>query len=76
MRKPKLSEVVYEVVELGESSFPSSAKLQDLDRLFQKLRFGEVVIKVVDGEIEAIQVTHHYKPVIFGETLDTEEKKV
>ena len=76
MKKPRLSEVVYEVVELGETSFPSSAKLQDLDKLFQKLRFGEVVIKVIDGEIESIQVTHHYKPVILGETLDTEEKKV
>ena len=76
IQKPKLNEVVYEVVELGEKAFPSSAKLQDLDKLFQKLRFGEVVIKVINGEIEAIQVTHHYKPAILGETLDTEEKKV
>lgn len=76
MKKPKLNEVVYEVVELGESSFPSSVKLQDLDRIFEKLKFGEVVIKVINGEIESIQVTHHYKPVILDETLDTEEKKV
>lgn len=64
MKKPKLNEVVYEVIELGESSFPSSVKLQDLDRIFEKLKFGEVVIKVINGEIESIQVTHHYKPVI------------
>ncbi|HOM78082.1 MAG TPA: hypothetical protein PLT50_02670 [bacterium] len=76
MKKPKLNEVVYEVIELGESSFPSSVKLQDLDRIFEKLKFGEVVIKVINGEIESIQVTHHYKPVILDETLDTEEKKV
>jgi|GEM_PF-2510020 hypothetical protein len=76
MKKPKLNEVVYEVVELGESSFPSSVKLQDLDKIFEKLKFGEVVIKVINGEIESIQVTHHYKPVILDETLDTEEKKV
>jgi len=76
MKKPKLNEVVYEVIELGESSFPSSVKLQDLDKIFEKLKFGEVVIKVINGEIESIQVTHHYKPVILDETLDTEEKKV
>ena len=76
MKKPKLNEVVYEVVELGESSFPSSVKLQDLDKIFEKLKFGEVVIKVINGEIESIQVTHHYKPAILDETLDTDEKKV
>lgn len=69
-----LSEIVYEVVEMGEENFPNSTKLQGLKDIFEKLKFGEVVIKVINGEVESIQVTHHYKPVIIDETIDTEEK--
>lgn len=76
MKKPKLNEVVCEVVELGEESFPGSVKYQSLNDLFEKLKFGEILIKVINGEIESIRVTHHYKPVIPEETLDTEEEKV
>ena len=74
MKKPRLSEIVYEVVEMGEENFPNSTKLQGLEDIFEKLKFGEVVIKVINGEVESIQVTHHYKPVIIDETIDTEEK--
>ena len=74
MSKPKLREIVYEIVEMGEENFPNSTKLQGLEDIFEKLRFGEVVIKVINGEVEAIQVTHHYKPVIIDEAIDREEK--
>jgi hypothetical protein len=74
MRKPKLSEIAFEVIEIGEDSFPDSTKLEDLEGLFKKLRFGEVVIKVIDGNVESIQVTHHYKPMISDEKLDKEEE--
>lgn len=74
MRKPRLSEVVYEVVEFGEGNFPNTTKFQGLEEIFEKLKFGEVVIKVIGGEVESVQVTHHYKPMILEETLDTESK--
>lgn len=74
MRKPQLKEVVFEVVELGESNFPNSMKLQGLEEIFEKLKFGEIVIKVINGEVEAIQVTHHYKPMILDEAIDTSDE--
>lgn len=73
MRKPKLKEIAYEVIEIGEGNFPNSVKFQGLDKIFEKLKFGEVVIKVINGEVESIQVTHHYKPVILDEKLDKDE---
>ena len=72
MRKPSLNEIVYEIVELGEGNFPNSTKFQGLEDIFEKLKFGEIVIKVINGEVEAIQVTHHYKPLIAEETIDNE----
>jgi len=74
MRKPKLSEIVYEVVEMGEGNFPNSTKFQGLRDIFEKLKFGEIIIKVINGEVEAIQVTHHYKPIVSDEGLDREEE--
>lgn len=74
MRKPKLSEIVYEIVEMGEGSFPNSTKTQGLRDIFEKLKFGEVTIKVINGEVESIQVTHHYKPTVVDETIDNEEE--
>lgn len=74
MRKPKLSEVVYEIVELGEGNFPNSTKFQGLEEIFEKLKFGEIIIKVIGGEVESVQVTHHYKPMVSEETLDINEK--
>ena len=70
MKKPKLSEIVYEVVEMGEDAFPNSTKFHGLEDIFKKLKFGEIVIKVINGEVESIQVTHHYKPIVSEEGLD------
>lgn len=71
MGKPKLKEVIYEVVELGKDNFPDSIEFQGLEEIFEKLKYGEIVLKVIDGEVESIQVTHHYKPMVLEETIDT-----
>lgn len=68
--KPKLTDIVHETVELGRETFPDSLGFQDIEGIYEKLRFGEVVIKVINGQVESIQVTHHYKPVISEKTLD------
>lgn len=68
--KPTLKNIVHETVELGKESFPDSMEFSDIEGIYEKLRFGEVVIKVIGGQVESIQVTHHYKPVLSEKILD------
>lgn len=63
-RKPKIKDLLYEVVELGEESFPDSGEWVELKSVFEHLAYGEVLLKIINGEIESIRVTHHYKPIV------------
>ena len=70
MKKVRLKEFASEVVELGKGTIPGSPEYESLVDIFEKLEYGEVVIKVIKGDVESISVTNHYKPVIVKDPLD------
>lgn len=72
MNKLRFNEFIHEVIELGEDNFPSSVEWVELKNVFEHLSYGEVLIKIIDGDIESIRVTHHYKPIV----VDKNEKVV
>ena len=72
MQKPKLSNLLHEVIELGEENFPDSEEWVELKNVFEHLNFGEITLKIINGDIESIKVTHHYKPIV----VDKKEKIV
>ena len=66
MQKIKLEDVAIEVAEFGIDSFSKeTVPMEDLKNVFQRVKFGEITLKIVNGEIESMQVVHNYKPIRF-----------
>ena len=63
MTKLNLNKTVAEITELAQREFQDS-KVKELRNVFEEVSYGEITIKVVDGEIEWIRVLKNYKPLI------------
>ena len=64
MNKIELKDVVNEVREFSLKNFPATPELRALENIFEEMVFGEITIKIIDGKIESMQVTHNYKPIV------------
>ncbi len=67
--KLKAKDIALEAVEMVKQEFPTSQpSLQEIKNIFSEVSFGEITFKIINGEIESIQVTKNYRPI----SLDNE----
>lgn len=64
-KKVKAKEAALEAVEMVKDIFPDSTPpIEEIKNIFAKVDYGEILFKIIDGEIESIQIVQNYKPIV------------
>lgn len=63
MEKVKLSETAEAITELAQGEF-KEVQIKELRNVFKEVSWGVIKIRVADGNIDTIEISKTYKPVV------------